>query len=296
MTFKNILVSYRNFPKLHLHFLKMLFKENLNTLKYTDYGDPILFNKSDYRTSNAIAHRFKVSSEREFVPLKTHQLCSEVKTCFRDYLPQSESTKEFAWKINSKRNHREYLAPSSASIKWNHQFTDNVKISAPVAPLNLIRSRSTDVPPLSIPLREPSVTARIAHDPPIEILHKRFHHTDTEGYSRLSDALVSTTQLDYHLHRNYGAARTNLIVRDEKPFNADSTFFIPGPHSKLINSFPMRSQYRNEIIRDKSKFPQSDFDRIIPYRSNFVEHFGLTTEMTSNYWAFIFFDNFQKFY
>jgi hypothetical protein len=262
--------------------MKMLFKENLNTLKYTDYGDPILFNKSDYRTSNAIAHRFKVSSEREFVPLNTHQLCSEVETRFRDYRPQSESSKEFARKINSKRNHREDLAASSGSIKYNHQFTDKVKVSAPVAALNLVRSRFSDVPPLSIPISEPSVRARIA-DPPIEILHKRSHFTDTEGFARFSDTLVSTTQLDYHLHRNYGTARTNLIVRDEKPFNADSAFFIPGPHSKLINSFPMRSQYHNEIIRDKSKFSQSDFDRIVPFRSNFVEHFGLTTEMSSNY-------------
>lgn len=261
----------------------MKFKENLNCLKFSDYGDPILFEKCDYRTSSAIAHRFKVSSEREFVPLKTHQLCGELKTCFRDYRPQSETSKQFLWKINSKRNHREDLASSLSSVRCNHQFTDKVKISAPFAPLNFYRSSFTDVPPLKIPIREPSVKT-INSDPPIEILHKRSHYTDTEGFARLSDTLVSTTQLDYHLHRNYAAAKTNLIVRDEKAFNADSTFFIPGSHSKLlVNSFPMGNRNQCEIVRDRSKFSQSDFDRIIPNRSNFVEHFGLTTEMTSNY-------------
>jgi hypothetical protein len=261
----------------------MRFKENLNCLKYTDYGDPILPSKCDYRTSTAIAHRFKVSLEREFVPLKTHQLCKELKTCFRDYQPQSETLKQFQWKINSKRNHREDLAPSSSSIRWNHQFTDKVKTSAPIAPLNFYRSSFTDVPPLNLQVNEPSVRT-INSDPSIEILHKRSHYTDTEGFAHLSDTLVSTTQLDYHLHRNYVASKTNLIVRDEKPFNADSTFFIPGPHSKLLfNSFPMGNRNQCEIIRDRSKFSQSDFDRIIPNRSNFVEHSGLTTEMTSNY-------------
>lgn len=256
-------------------------KINLNSLKYSDYSDPILPHKSDYRTSNVRAHRYKQSLERNFVPQQTHQLCSELKAPHHDYRPKSETSNQFAWKINTHRNHREDLAISSSSAHYNHQFTDKVKVSAPIAPLNFYRSRHTDASPFNVLLREPMVRERDC-EPAIEILDKTSHYTHTPGYFPMSDQLVSLTQLDYHQHRNYATARTNLIVRREKPFNADSTFFAA--RSKLINSYPMRGQrYSNELTRDKSKFSQSNYDRIIPQRSAFVSNFGLTTEMSSNY-------------
>lgn len=259
----------------------MISKKNLNSLKYSDYGDPILQHKSDYRTSTSRAHRSKLSLERNFVPQNTHQLCSELQSSFHDYRPKSETSNQFLWKINPHRKHREDLAISSGSAHYNHQFTDKVKTSAPIAPLNFYRSRHTDVSPFSAPLREPVVREREV-EPKIEILDKSTHHyTNTEGYFPRLDQLVSMTQLDYHQHANYATARTNLIVSQARPFNADSTFFMP--RSKLIYSYPMRGQYLNEITRDKSKFSQANYDRMIPNRSAFVSSFGLTTEMSSNY-------------
>lgn len=239
----------------------------MNVFKYTDYGDPIFYQKPDYRTANARAHRFCTSDERQFVPNKNHVLCNELKigSC-NDYRPKSESSKEFTWKINSARYHREELAPVSSSVRYTHQFTDKVKSSGVVLPLNEYKTVARDVA-LFLP-REP-VTTIPTTKPKITQLFKETHFTNTEGYFPLADPLVTTTELDYRPHTNYDTARTNLIVRKELPFNSDAAFFIP--KSRLINGNPILNVHRNS------------FDRIVPSRNDFVKNFGLTSEMSSNY-------------
>jgi hypothetical protein len=253
--------------------------KDLNVFKYTDYGNPIIYQKSDYRTSNNRAHRFTFSAEKHFVPSKAHVLCEDLKNTWNDYRPKSESSKEFSWKINAKRNHREDLAPSSSSVCHLHNFTDKVKTKGAVFPLNLYKSRFTDVPPfVSLP-REPKVV--VADQPKIEYRWRETHFTDTAGYFPHTDLLLSTTQIDFHPHSNYATARTNLIVHKELSFNADVASFIP--KSKLIKQYPLRDEYNNMNTRDVSRFIPPSFDRIIPNRSTFVKNFGLSTEMTSSF-------------
>lgn len=253
--------------------------KGVNIFKYTDYGDPIIYQKSDYRTSNARAHRFILSTEKNFVPSKSHVLCNELSRSWTDYRPQSESAKEFSWKINSKRFHHEDLAMLAPTVRYLHQFTDKMKSNGVVIPLQHCKTQSTDIPAFTRMPREPIMS--IVHAPKVEYKYKETHLTNTEGYFSNADPLVSTTTLDFHPHPNYATARTNLIVRKELPFNSDVAFFIP--KSKLINENPMRKKYSNENMRDVSKFIHPSFDRIIPNRCNFVKNFGLTTEMSSNY-------------
>jgi hypothetical protein len=233
--------------------------KDLNIFKYTDYGNPVIYQKSDYRTSQSRAHHFTLSAGRKFVPAKVHVLCDDLKNSWNDYRPKSETFKEFSWKINGKRNHREDLAPPLTSVRYNRNFTDRVKIKAAVIPLNYYRSSFTDVPPFTSLPREP----------------------ETAGYFPYADCLLSTTQLDFYPHPNYGTARTNLIVRKELPFNSDVASFIP--NSKLINKNPLRNEYSNLITRDVSHLIPPAYDRIVPNRSKFVKNFGLTSEMSSNY-------------
>ena len=253
-----------------------MYAKNLNVFKYADYGDPIIYQKSDYRTSNARAHRFCRSVEKHFVPLKTHKLCEELTKGWSDYRPKSESSKEFTWKINPHRNHREELAPSLTSVHYNHQFSDKVKAAAPIIPLNSFKSREAFQFPLP---REPKIV--VIEPPKIEYQWKETHFTDTDGYFPHADMLVSTTELDYHLHPNYASAKTNLIVRKELPFNSEVAFFIP--NSKLLNEYPLRDKYQSMHLKDVAKFPCPSYDRIVPNRAKFVKNFGLTTEMSSSY-------------
>lgn len=254
-------------------------KDPVNVFKYTDYGDPILYEKSDYRTATARAHRFTLSAEKKFVPRGSHTLCRELNSGWSDYRPKSESSKQFTWKINSQRNHHEALAPSLSSVGYNHSFTDKVKASGVVIPLNYYRSRFTDVPPfISVP-HKPSVTA--LKQPKIEYICRETHTTDTEGYFPMVDTLVSTTSLDFKPHPNYATAKTNLILKKKLPFNSDVAFFVP--ESKLIKEYPLRNQYSNENMRDVALFIPPSYDRIVSNRSNFVSNFGLTSEMSSSY-------------
>lgn len=248
---------------------------SVNIFKYTDYGNPIIYHKSDYRTANAFAHRFCVSVDKNFVPKKSHTLCRELKAGWGDYRPKSESAKQFGWKINSKRSHREELAPLSSSVRCIHNFTDKLKMSAPMIPLKSSSSRFKET---SLP-REPNLT--IVSRPKIEYVSRETHFTDTGGYFPHADQLISATQLDFHPHPNYSTARTNLIVRKELPFNSDIAFMIPV--SKLINENPFRKKHCNENMKDNAKFVPLSFDRIIPNRSLFVPNFGFTTEMSSSY-------------
>src|SRR5690349_8770602 len=132
--------------------------KGVNIFKYTDYGDPIIYQKSDYRTANARAHRFLLSNEKNFVPSNSHILCSELRKSWSDYRPQSESSKEFSWKINSKRFHREDLAMSAPSVHYLHQFTDKVKAKGVVIPLTYHKTQSTDVPAFTRFPREPGLS------------------------------------------------------------------------------------------------------------------------------------------
>lgn len=245
---------------------------NLNVLKYTDYGDPIIYENSDYRTANARSLRFALSAERKFIPNKAHVLCNELKSVWNDYRPKSESLMQFTWKTNSQRNHHEELAPSLSSVKYNHNFTDKMKSSI-IVPLNYYRSRHTDVQPfVSIP-HKPKIS--VLEQPKIEYYCRDTHFTNAEGYFPHADPLVSTTTLHFHPHTNYATAKTNLIVKKKLPFNADIA------ESKLIN--PLRTQYNNKNMRDVASFTHPTFDRIVPNRSQFVSNFGLTSEMSTNY-------------
>ena len=252
---------------------------DLNIFKYTDYGAPVIYQKPDYRTSQNRAHHFTLSVEKQFVPSKTHVLCADLKNSWNDYRPKSESSNEFSWKINRYRHHREDLAPSSSVVRYNHNFTDKIKVKGVVVPLNLYRSSLTDFPALTKLPREPKIV--VTKQPKINYDWKETHFTETTGYFPHSDCLISTTHLDFHPHENYGTARTNLIVRSERPFNADVAAFIP--NSKLVGQNPLRNEYNNEIVRDISRVIPPSFDRIVPNRSKFVKNFGLTTEMSSSY-------------
>lgn len=251
-------------------------KTNLNVFKYTDYGDPVIYQNPDYRTANAIAHRFCQPQEKNFVPARSHILCEELKTAWSDYRPRSESSKEFSWKINPNRNHREDLAPALSGVQYLHQFSDKVKANGPIFPIKNYKNRFTF--DASLP-REPKIVT--VEPPKIQQIWKETHFTDTDGYFPFADKLLSTTELDFHLHSNYSTARTNLIVRNKPPFNCDEAFFIP--KSKLLNENPLHEKYLNLNMRDVAKFTPPSYDRIIPNRSRFVKNFGLTTEMSSKY-------------
>lgn len=253
--------------------------KSVNVLKYTDYGHPIIYQKSDYRTSNARAHRFTLSAEKNFVPSKSHNLCAELKSVWTDYRPRSESAKEFSWKINSQRSHREELAPVSTTVRYTNQFTDKVKVSAAVVSLNKYKTQYSDAPPFTAISHKPNLT--IVDPPKIEYAFRETHFTNTEGYFPHADTLVSTTELDYRPHSNYATARTNLIVRKEPPINSEVAFFIP--KTKIIKENPLRNKYANKHLRDVAKFVAPSFDRIVPRKSSFVKNFGLTSEMSSNY-------------
>lgn len=255
----------------------------VNIFKNTDYGCPIIYHKTDYRTANARAHRFCSSVERKFVPKKSRVLCQELKSGWSDYRPKSESSEEFLWKINSNRSHREEFAPSSSAIHYTNHIADKITLlkvaAAPTSTLKCYRSLCSIIPPfVSLP-RTPKLT--IVEPPKIEHAWRESHFTDTEGYFPYADQLVSTTELNFIPHSNYSIARTNLIIRKELPFNADDAFMIP--KSRLIKQYPLCDKYCNKNVRDVAKFIPPSFDRIIPNRSQFVRNFGLTTEMTSNY-------------
>lgn len=230
--------------------------QSVNIFKYIDYADPIIYQKSDYRTSNGRAHRFT----------KNHVLCDELKRSWSDYKPRSESSKKFSWKINSSRDYHDRLAPSLSSVRYLHQLTNKVKSPGVIIPMSQYNSRT---PPLTELPREPK--RAIVEQPRIEHIWRETHFTDTAGYFPLADKLLSTTELDFHPHANYATARTNLIVRKELRSTLTS-----------LSSSPTRSSSRKNL-RDVAKFTQPSFDRIIPNRSCFVKNFGLTTEMTSNY-------------
>jgi hypothetical protein len=257
----------------------MLASKSLNVFKYTDYGDPVVFQKTDYRSANQRAHRFTLSTEKKFIPAKSHVLCDEIKYGLSSYHPTSESAKEFSWKINSKRNHHEDLAPHESSVRYLHQFTDKIKASGSIIPLNLCRSGFTDIPPFTTLPKEPRT--KLDKDPKIGYQWRGSQYTHTDGYFPQCDLLLSTTQLDFHMHPNYSTARTNLIVRKELPFNSDRAYFIP--NSKLIRDPPFTQKYSCLLTKDDSKFSQKTFDRIVPFKSSFVENFGLTTEASSNF-------------
>lgn len=241
----------------------------MNNFKYKSCGHPTM-NKPEYQTSSARAHRLSVSSERHFVSNKNHILCNELKnSACNDYRPKSESSKEFSWKINSSRYHREELAPVSSSIRYIHRFSNQV------TPSDKCKTVSDCSLPRTLFTTESISKPKIVHS------CKETHFTNTEGYFPLADPLVSTTEIDYRLHSNYATARTNNIVRKESPFNSDAALFTL--KSKLINDYPMRDRYRNLNLRDDSKFSQPSFDRIVPNRMQFVKYFGMSSEMSSNY-------------
>lgn len=245
---------------------------NMNIHKFIDYGNPVIYQKPDYRTSTSRGHRHLLNPERIFVPLKSQVLCQELQNDFNNYQPISHSAKEFQWKINTRRNIREDLAPSLNSVRYLHQFSDKVKGSVPI--------KSAKCYPLSTKLPPESKLTDIA-PPQIEHQWRETHYTNTDGYFPHADPLLSTTKLDYHPHSNYGTARTNLIVRKDFHFNINTAHFVP--NSKILKQFPMFQQYDSKIIRDVSKFKHAAFDRIVPRKFDFIPNNAFTTETSSNF-------------
>lgn len=235
----------------------------------TDYKKPIIYLQSDYRTSQSRGHRFLLSSERNFIPIRSHPLCDVIKNPRSDYRPKSESAKEFQWKINQYRNSREELAPALDRVRYIHQFSDKIKASEIIKPLNYCGKLEKDMLifydlPKDFKLTPPLIP------PPIEYFWKETQFTNTPGYYPLLDGLVSTTEIDFHQHENYTDARTKLIPRVELPFNSSNTHY-PLCDRKISNA---------GITRDVSKFKTPTFDRItitrVPYRglkSEKMEHF-----------------------
>lgn len=242
-----------------------------------DYKKPIFYQQNDYRTSQSRVHRFLLSAERNFIPVRSHPMCDAIKNPRNDYRPMSESAKEFQWKINQYRNVREDLAPSSDRVRYIHQFSDKIKASEIVKPLNYYRKRESDKPAFSELPRDVRLPPTFV-PPPIEHTWRETHFTNTPGYYPFIDGLVSTTELDYRQHQNYEDSQTKLIPRVELPFNSDVAHFIP--KTKLITQYPMKRAYDADNIRDLSKFKAPTYDRItvtkVPYRglkSEKMEHF-----------------------
>lgn len=251
----------------------------MNQFKYIDYNNSVIFHKSDYRTANTRSHHFLLSTERNFIPKNPQNLCNELKNVRFEHRPRSESNEKYSWKINpgfSERNLREDPAPNLTSVRHNCYFADKVKSSGASVPLRVTKADEkvfTTIP------KQP--TASLIHLPFIEHSWKEAHFTNTDGYFPHADPFVSVTELDFHDHLKYATARTNVIVRKELSFNWDVAYFIP--KTKLINQNALCQQYAIENIRDKSKFTQPSYDRIIPQRMNFVKNFGLSSEMSSKY-------------
>jgi hypothetical protein len=239
----------------------------------TDYKKPIIYQQSDYRTSQSRGHRFLLSSERNFIPIRSS---AHPQNPRNDYRPKSETAKEFQWKINQYRNFREELAPALDRVRYLHQFTDKIKASEIIKPLHPYEK--FDKPTFCELPREVKLTPSIV-SPPFNSSHiwKQTQFTNTPGYYPLNDGLVSTTEINFHQHKNYSDAQTKLIKRVELPFNADVAHFIP--KSKIIVKYPM-CRASAENIRDKAKFKTPTFDRItitkVPFRglqSEKMEHF-----------------------
>lgn len=239
-------------------------------MRKTDYKEPI-FHQSDYRTSQSRAHGFLLSAERNSTS-NAPILCEELKNSWSDYRPKSESAKEFQWKINRNRNVRADLAMPHDRVRYNHQFTDKIKAMEKVKPMhNSMELAFTKLPREVIPRSS-------FNPPPIEHTWLENSFTSTPGYYKYLDGLLTTTDLDYHQHKNYSDARTELIPRVDLPFNSNVAFFVP--KSKLIKQNPITKVYAAQNIRDISSFTAPSFDRItitkVPYR-------GLESEMRANY-------------
>ncbi|CAO1425019.1 unnamed protein product [Diamesa serratosioi] len=246
--------------------------ENTNIYKNTDYGKPLIHQNTDYRTSSSHALHRKHSSSRNFLPdTNSESLCNLIKSNIPcKYNPQSETTKEFQWKINRYRSiHREDLAPSLKGVQYLHQFANKIK-------LNVIKPLS-DCKTL---YRDQMTFKQLPRNPPISTtqpfkyeMKKITHFTNTAGYFPMADPMVSTTTLDYIPYSNYNA-KTTLITRNDMEFNSNTP---------IVKKHPMSHQYPAMITRDKSKFPFPIYNRIVPRKSKFVPNHGLTTEMTSKY-------------
>lgn len=242
-----------------------------------DYKKPVsIYYQSDNRTSQERAHRFLLSAERNFVPSSSHVLCKELRYSWCDYRPKSESAKEFQWKINQFRNAREELAPSHSKIAYNHQFSDKIKATKCVNYFHVGERRGektfTELPR--------DVKSRNSFNAPaIQHNYRETQFTSTPGYYPLLDGLVSTTDLDFHKHREYVNTQTKLIPRIDLPFNANVAFFIP-KINEIIKKSPMTKESQAENIRDTSKFTAPSYDRItitkVPYR-------GLESEFKGNF-------------
>lgn len=229
-----------------------------------DYKKPILNTQCDYRTSASRAHSFKLSFDRNFIPLNAHKLCHELKKSVADYRPKSETTKEFQWKINPERKFREEFSAPVERVQYNHQFTDKMKAGKLIKPLSLYQSRAGDTvafPDLPRDIKFPAAV----YPPPIEHIWKESYPQNTSGYYPHLDYAVSTTNFDFHPHKDYKNAQTNLIVQKELPFNANVAFFKP--NTKLIKEYPLHRKYDSEHLRDVSKFPTRTFDRITLLRT-----------------------------
>ena len=242
-----------------------------------DYLQPTIYHQSDYRTSSSRAHRFKLSNERNFIPLKSHSLCSELKNSRADYRPVSESTKEYPWKINPSRNFRAELAAPIEKVRYIHQFTDKMKADKLIKPLNLYKSRAGDSDAFTSLPREIKLPTTV-HPPTIQHFSRETFHTNTAGYYPYLDNLVSTTELDFHKHKNYETAKTNLIAQKELPFNSKVAFFTP--KTKLIAQYPMYRKYDAKMLCDNSKFTTKVYDRITLMRTRCRE---VKSEMASSY-------------
>lgn len=247
--------------------------ENTNVYKFTDYRHPIIYQKSDYRTSSSRALPPKHTSSRNFLPdSNSESLCNLIRSeipC--RYNPKSETTKEFQWKINRYRSiHREELAPSLREVSYLHQFANKVKLNA-IKPLSDCKSSYRDQLTFKQLTREPKVSST---EPFKYEMEKMTHFTNTAGYFPMADPLVSTTTLNYIPHSNYDDAKTVLITRTDMEFNSISP---------IIKKHPMSQHFPALITRDRSKFTFPIYDRIVPRKSKFVPNTGLTTEMTSKY-------------
>jgi hypothetical protein len=247
----------------------------------TDYKKPEAYHQSDYRTSSSRVHRFALSTDRNFIPNNTH-LCSEQKNSLsHQHRPRSETTREYQWKVNSNRSFREEFAPPINRVHYLHQFTDKIKAVGVNKQLDFFRSRWSDEDG-SFTMMPKDVRYPIGIEgilQPTEHICRETHLTSTAGVYPLLDGLVSTTELDFHKHKTYSSSQTNLIVQKELPFNAAVAFFTPNSR-KIIKEFPLCKKYDAKIVRDISKFPTADFDRITLMRTKCRE---MKTEMASNY-------------
>lgn len=237
----------------------------------TDYKEPI-FHQSDYRTSQSRAHRFLLSAERNLLQSNSHILCEELRNSWNDYRPKSESAKEFEWKINRNRNVREHLAMPHDRVHYTHQFSDKIKAMEIVKPIHNSRELAFQKLPREVKPRSSF------NPPPVTHTWLENSFTNTPGYYKFLDGMLTTTDLDYHQHKN-SDAQTKLIPRVDLPFNSNVAFFIPKSHH-LIKQNPMAKAYTAKNTRDILAFKAPSYDRItvtkVPYR-------GLESEMKANY-------------